>query len=150
MTRHEEFMNEAYKEAVKAKDLGEIPVGAVIVRDDKIIARGHNRSIIDNDTTAHAEIVALRNACNFMQNYRLNDVEVYTTLEPCPMCAFALVMARVKKVVCGAKDEKFGGFGTVLDFSNNKNFNHKIEVVFGIIEKECSELLKAFFLEKRK
>jgi tRNA(adenine34) deaminase len=85
-----------------------------------------------------------------MQNYRLNDVEVYTTLEPCPMCAFALVMARVKKVVFGAKDEKFGSFGTVFDFANNEKFNHKIDIVSGVMQKECSELLKIFFLNKRK
>jgi len=149
--KHLKFMNEAYLEALKAKEIGEIPVGAVFVLNDEIIARGYNRSIVDNDTSAHAEMVALRNACKFLGNYRLKDVEVYTTLEPCPMCAFALVMARVKTVVFGAKDEKFGSFGTVFDFANNKNFNHKIEIVSGkdVMQKECSELLKTFFLEKR-
>ena len=141
-------MREAYNEALKAKDCGEVPVGAVFVSDDKIIARGFNRTIIDNDTTAHAEIVALRNACDLMHNYRISNVEVFVTLEPCPMCAFALVMARVKRVVFAAKDEKFGSFGTVFDFGNNKNFNHKIEIVSGILNTECTDLLKNFFQKK--
>ena len=151
MTKYEDFMHEAYNEAVKAKNIGEVPVGAVFVLDGEIIARGHNRSIIDNDTTAHAEMNALRDAGKFVQNYRLNGVEVYTTLEPCPMCAFALVMARVKKVVFAAKDTKFGSFGTVFDFANNQDgkFNHKIEIISGVMEKECSDILKTFFLEKR-
>jgi tRNA(adenine34) deaminase len=142
-------MQQAYKEALIAKDIGEIPVGAVIVYKNKIIAKGHNRSIIDNDVSAHAEIVALRKASAYLKNYRLQNCEIYVTLEPCPMCAYALIMARVSKIIYAAKDEKLGSCDTVFNFCNNKKFNHKIKIISGIMQKESSELLKKFFLEKR-
>jgi len=133
---HEYFMQKAIIEAQKAEKLGEVPIGAIITDGQKIIARGHNRSIIDHDPTAHDEIVALRAAGKKLKNYRLNDLTIYVTLEPCPMCKTALRIARVKTLVFGTKTEKIAS-------------NHKIEVIDNISQTQCSLILKTFFENKR-
>ncbi len=144
------FMNEAYNEALKAWENGEVPVGSIVVFESKIIARGHNQSILDADVTAHAEIIALRNASKYLKNYRLNECSLYTTLEPCPMCAYSLVLARIKRLVFGAFDPKVGSVESLFSFCEHKSFNHKIEVKSGIMQQKCEDLLKDFFVSKRK
>lgn len=147
------FMLKALKEAAKAAKLGEVPVGAVIVKDGKVIAKGHNRCIVDNDPTAHAEIVALRKAAKKLNNYRLNDCYIYVTIEPCPMCAGALVNARVKKIIFGALDKKAGGCKSVFKIADSKKLNHRIEVSGGKkkhLNEECAGIIKKFFEDRRK
>ena len=143
-------MQAALKEARKAKRKNEVPIGAVAVLDGKIIARGHNCPIMTTDPTAHAEIVTLRRAAKKIGNYRLPEVILYVTIEPCAMCAGALVNARVRELHFGAKDPKAGACGSVLNVTGNKKLNHRIKVHAGILEKECRELIKEFFKEKRK
>ncbi len=141
------YMQEALKEAKIAYESEEVPVGAVIVSDEgNIIAKAHNKSISLNDPTAHAEILALRKASKIIGNYRLLGATVYVTLEPCPMCTWALIIARVKRLVYGTTDSK--GIGCKYIFDNIKN-NHKILLSTGILEKECSIILKEFFKERR-
>ncbi len=142
------FMRQALKEAEKARDIDEVPVGAVIVKDGKIIARGHNKSITSTDCTAHAEIVALRRACKKLNNYRLTDCSIYVTIEPCTMCMGALIHARIKKLYFGAYDEKTGACGSVFDI-NEKKLNHKIIIKIGLLSQECSTILRTFFKRKR-
>jgi tRNA(adenine34) deaminase len=144
------FIKEALKEAKKALKIGEVPVGAVIVKNGKVISRGYNRSISDNDPSAHAEIVALRKAAQKLKNYRLNDCDLYVTIEPCAMCAGALVQARVKRIVFGAKDKKAGACGSVFDVADSKVLNHRIEITSGSRAQECGSLIKDFFEQKRK
>ena len=143
-------MHEALKEAGKADAKGEVPVGAVVVQDGKIIGRGHNRNIIDRDPSAHAEIAALRKAAGKIRNYRLNGCKIYVTIEPCPMCAGALLWARVSEIIYGAKDIKAGACGSVINVAANKKFNHRIKVTGGVLEKECRTLIQHFFRDKRK
>ncbi len=143
------FMQEALKEAKKAYKKNEVPVGAVVVYNDKIIARAHNFNITTNDPTAHAEILALRKASKVLKNYRLPDCEMYTTLEPCPMCAGAMVYARIKRLVYATEDPKSGCCKSVLNIVNNKKLNHRIEVVSGVCKKESEKLLKKFFKRLR-
>jgi tRNA(adenine34) deaminase len=143
------FMQQAYKEAEKALAIGEIPVGAVIVYDNKIIARAHNESIKKNDPTAHAEILAIRKAGKILKNYRLNSAILYVTLEPCPMCACSASWARIDTIIYGASDKKFGSCGTVFSLHNNTNLNHKIKIVKGVMEYKCSKILKDFFKSRR-
>ena len=143
-------MFEALKEAKKAYRKDEIPVGAVVVRNGKIIARGHNLPISKCDTTAHAEVVALRKASKKAGNYRLVGTSVYTTIEPCPMCAGALVNARVREVVFGCRDAKSGACGSVMNIVDNKKLNHRIKIIPGILEEQCRELLQEFFKDKRR
>ena len=138
-------MKEALKEAVKAYNKGEIPVGAVIVKDDKIIARAHNQKEEKKDTTKHAEILAIQKASKKLEAWRLQDCEMYVTLEPCSMCAGALIQARVKKVIIGTMDEKTGACGSVLNLLGDYKFNHKVEVETGILKENCEKLLKDFF-----
>jgi tRNA(adenine34) deaminase len=147
---NEYFMQAALKEARKAKRKNEVPIGAVAVLDGKIIARGHNCPIMTTDPAAHAEIVTLRRAAKKIGNYRLPEVILYVTIEPCAMCAGALVNARVRELHFGAKDPKAGACGSVLNVTGNKKLNHRIKVHAGILEKECRELIKEFFKEKRK
>lgn len=141
------YMQKALDEAKKAFIIGEVPVGAVCVHNNKIIASGHNRVIIDNDPTAHAEIVTIRSACKKIGNYRLKDVEIYVTVEPCPMCISAIINARIKRLIFGAYSDKWGymtNFG--IDISL---YNHIMKVYGGILSCDSEKLLKDFFKEKR-
>jgi tRNA(adenine34) deaminase len=142
------FMRKALQEAEKARKEGEVPVGAVLVKDEKIIARGHNKPVSGNDPTAHAEIVAIRNAGEKTQNYRLSGCELYVTLEPCAMCLGAAVQSRIKRLVFGAFDLKSGAVESVMDFPFEK-MNHRVEVRGGVLAEECGKILKSFFERKR-
>lgn len=142
-------MKSALKEAEKSYDKEEIPVGAVIVKDGKIIARGHNLKETKNDTTNHAEIIAIRKASKKLKSWRLRGCTMYVTLEPCTMCAGALIQARLDKVVIGTMDEKTGACGSVLNVLEDYKFNHKVEIEKGVMEKECKEILQKFFRELR-
>ena len=139
------FMKQALKEAKKAFEKEEIPIGVVIVKEGKIIARAHNLKEIKKDCLQHAEIRAIQKASKKLNAWRLTDCEMYTTLEPCPMCAGAIIQARIKKVYIGAMDEKTGACGSVLNLLKDYRFNHKVEVETGILELECQKILKDFF-----
>ena len=143
-------MRQAIAEAKKAFEKDEVPVGAIIVFDNKVIAKAHNQREMLLDPTAHAEMIAITQASAYLQNWRLSDTTVYITLEPCTMCAGALVQARVKNLVYGAKDEKQGACESTVNLVNDPRFNHRINVISGVLEDECSLLLKQFFLEKRR
>ncbi|MFA5156982.1 MAG: tRNA adenosine(34) deaminase TadA [Candidatus Omnitrophota bacterium] len=147
--KHEEFMQEALKEAQKAFLEDEVPVGAVIVHENKVIARGHNQVERLKDPTAHAEMIALTSACACLGSKWLNAASLYVTIEPCSMCAGALVLARVKTITYGADDPKTGACGSVTNIVNNKKLNHRISVKKGILKQECGLLLKEFFRKKR-
>jgi tRNA(adenine34) deaminase len=147
---NEYFMAQALKQAERAGSLGEVPIGAVVVRHGKILARAHNRTIMDNDPTAHAEILALRKAAYKTAYYRLTDCKIFVTIEPCPMCAGALLWARVNEVVYGAKDEKAGACDSLFNITNDARLNHRCKVTSGILEKECREIMQKFFKERRK
>lgn len=142
-------MQEALKEAKKAYKKLEIPVGAIIVKDGKIIAKAHNIKEEKKDTTKHAEILVIQKASKKLESWRLNDCELYVTLEPCPMCAGAIIQSRIKKVYIGAMDEKTGACGSVLNLFKDYKFNHNVEVEYGILKKDCEEILKNFFKELR-
>ena len=150
MNQTERFMNEALKEAKKAYKKLEIPVGAVIVKDGEIIARAHNVKEEKNDATKHAEILAIQKASKKLEKWRLNDCEMYVTLEPCSMCAGAMIQARLKKVYIGTMDEKTGACGSVLNLPKDYKFNHSVEIEYGILQPECEKILKDFFKELRK
>ena len=143
-------MREAIKEAYEAFGEDEVPVGAVIVQKGKIISRGHNQIERLKDPTAHAEMIALTSAANYLETKWLNEASVYVTIEPCSMCAGALVLARIKNIYFGAKDPKTGACGSVVNIANHKNLNHRIKIFNGILEDECACLLKDFFKRKRK
>ena len=143
------FMEEALIEAKKALKKGEVPIGAVVVLEEDIIGRGYNQPITKNDPTAHAEIMALRDAAINLGNYRLTDTLVYTTLEPCLMCAGALVHARIKKLIYSASDPKSGVIESNLNLMQSAFLNHKISYEGGILKEESSEILKNFFLKRR-
>ena len=147
--KKEFLMKEALVQAKKALKKGEVPIGAVVVLGDKIIGRGYNQPITTKDPTAHAEIIALKEASNRLDNYRLNEAIIYTTLEPCLMCAGALVHARIKKVIFAAQDTKSGVVVNNGGLIQSEFLNHKVSFEGGILEKEASKLLKDFFLEKR-
>lgn len=142
-------MRAALVEAHKAAGEGEVPVGAVVVVNGKVIASGRNNSISASDPTGHAEIVALRNAATEQGNYRLSDATLFVTLEPCIMCTGAIVQARVGRVVFGAYDKKAGALGSAADLSDSRVLNHSFEVNGGVLADECSELLQAFFAARR-
>ena len=144
------YMKQALKEAEKAYQKLEVPVGAVIVKDGKIIARAHNQKETKTDTTKHAEILAIQKASKKLESWRLLDCEMYVTLEPCTMCAGAIINSRIKKIYIGASDEKTGAVGSVLNLFDDYKFNHKPEYEKGILEQECSEILKRFFKDLRK
>ena len=150
MQEQERFMKEALKEAKKAYDKLEVPVGAVIVKNGKIIARGYNQKETKKDTIKHAEIIAIEKASKKLDSWRLNDCEMYVTLEPCPMCAGAIINSRIKKIYIGTLDEKTGAVGSVLDLFSDYKFNHKVEVEKGIMQKDCEKILKDFFKVLRK
>ena len=146
----EQFMKEALKEAKKAFNKEEIPIGVVIVKDNKIISRAHNLKESKKDTTEHAEIRAIKKASKKLDSWRLNDCEMYTTLEPCPMCAGAIIQARIKKVYIGTMDEKTGAVGSKLNLFEDYTFNHKVDVERDVLKEECKKILKDFFKELRK
>jgi len=143
------YMSEAIKEAKKAQEEDEVPVGCVVVYKGKIIARAHNQVERLKDPTAHAEMLALTSAANYLQNKWLSQVSIYVTIEPCSMCAGAMVLARLKNLYFGAQDPKTGACGSVVNIVNNKKLNHRIKVKGGILEKDCASLLKEFFQKKR-
>jgi len=143
------FMEEALRAAQRALDAGEVPVGAIVVSDGKVIARGWNRNITNSDPTAHAEIVALREAGTIIGNHRLSDCDLFATIEPCPMCAGALVHARIKRLVYGADDPKAGAVYSVMQVLNHPQLNHKLEVRGGVLAGRCAELLQTFFKNRR-
>jgi len=145
----ETWMKEALKEARKAYEKEEVPVGAIIVKEGKIIARAHNLKESKHDTTYHAELLAIQKASKKLNSWRLIDCEMYVTLEPCSMCAGALINSRIKKVYIGTKDEKTGACGSVLNLFEDYKFNHKVEYEFDIMQKECEKILKNFFKELR-
>jgi len=147
---HELYMQEALKEAEKALAEDEVPVGAVVVNEGKIIARGHNQVERLKDPTAHAEMICLTSAANFLNTKWLNQASLYVTIEPCSMCAGALVLARIKNIYFGTRDPKTGACGSVINIVNHKRLNHRIKVKSGILEEECAALLKEFFRKKRK
>ena len=143
------WMQHAIRLANHAESTGEVPVGAIIVKDNKVIAEGWNQPITGNDPTAHAEVIALRAASQAVENYRLVDTTLYVTLEPCVMCAGALIHARVKRVVFGATDPRTGAAGSMFNILNTTKLNHTIEIEQGVLENECAHLLKEFFKKKR-
>ena len=148
---HEYFMEEALKMARKGEELGEVPVGAIVVDpDNTIISIAKNMNIALNDSTAHAEILAIREASSIIKNYRLNGYTLYVTLEPCIMCAGAIIHARFAKLVYGTHDPKSGAFGSLYNFHLDNRLNHKVEVISGILESDSKNLLKEFFQRYRK
>jgi tRNA(adenine34) deaminase len=142
-------MEEALREAAKAQAMGEVPVGAVVVRDGQIVGRGHNRNLLDDDPTAHAEVVALRAAGATVGNHRLPECELYVTIEPCAMCSGALTHARIRRLIYGADDPKAGAVHSVMTVLNAPELNHKMEVSWGVLSGRCAELMLAFFRERR-
>ncbi len=142
-------MEEALRSAQRALEAGEVPVGAVVVYDGRVIARGWNRNLADNDPTAHAEIIALREAGNQLGNYRLADCDLFATIEPCAMCAGALVHARIRRLVYGADDPKAGAVHSVLEVINHPSLNHKMEIRGGVLAGKSAEILQEFFRKRR-
>ena len=149
MTTDEKYMRTAIKQAEKAGTIGEVPIGCVIVYEDKIIARGYNRRTVDKNVLSHAEINAIRKACRKIGDWRLEGCTMYVTLEPCPMCAGAIVQARIPKVVIGCMNAKAGCAGSVLDMLHEEGFNHQVETETGVLGEECSQMMKDFFRELR-
>ena len=149
MDQHIKYMKEALKQAKKAYALGEVPIGCVIVYEDMIIARGYNRRNTDKNTLAHAEITAINRASKKMGDWRLEDCTLYVTLEPCQMCAGAIVQSRITNVVMGCMNPKAGCGGSVLNILEMPEFNHQVNVTRGVMEEECSQILQDFFKELR-
>lgn len=147
---HSYFMEHALREAQLAFEESEVPVGAVVAKDNSIIGRGHNRTIALKDATAHAEIIALTSASEKVGDWRLENCVLYSTIEPCAMCAGAAVLARIKIIVYGAKDPKFGACGSIFEIPSEKKLNHHIEVISGVMETESIELMQSFFRQLRK
>jgi tRNA(adenine34) deaminase len=149
MISDSEAMEAALAEARSAAEAGEVPIGAVVVREGEIVARGQNRVLRDNDPTAHAEIVSMREAARILGNYRLTGCSLFVTLEPCAMCAGAMIHARIERLVLAAADPKAGACGSVLSVMNHPQLNHKMQVEQGIMADEAGELLRSFFRERR-
>lgn len=145
----EHYMRLAIEEAKKAEEIGEVPIGAVIVKDGEVIARAHNLRETAQRAIAHAEVLAIDQACQQTGSWRLEDTTLYVTLEPCAMCAGAIVLSRVKRVVFGASDPKGGCAGTLMNLLQEKRFNHQVEVVSGVLQEECSQMLSEFFRQLR-
>ena len=143
------WMEEALRSAQRALEAGEVPIGAIVVCEGRVVGRGWNRNITDNDPTAHAEIVALRGAGAAVGNHRLAECELFATIEPCPMCAGALVHARIRRLIYGADDPKAGAVQSVLQVLNHPRLNHKMEVRGGVLAGRCAELLQTFFKSRR-
>ena len=150
MTQEEKYMKEAIKQAKKAAAIGDVPIGCVIVEDDKIIARAYNQRNKKKTTLAHAELLAIQKASKKVNDWRLEDCTMYITLEPCQMCAGAIVQARIPKVVIGAMNPKAGCAGSILNLFTMKQFNHQVQTTYGVCEAECSQILKQFFAGLRK
>ena len=145
----EKFMKMALEEAKEAGRSGEVPVGAILVKGHRVIAKDHNRCIELNDPTAHAEVLVLRKGGETLRNYRLSDTILYVTAEPCPMCVSAMIHGRISRLVFGTPEPKFGAVESKFRLLDANGFNHKVKVVRGVLEKECAEVLKYFFKEKR-
>ncbi len=145
VSQEEKYMREAIRQAKKAAALKEVPIGCVIVYEGRILSRGYNRRVTDKNVLAHAEILAIRRACKKIGDWRLEGCTMYVTLEPCPMCAGAIVQARIPKVVMGCKNPKAGCAGSVLDLLHEDGFNHQVETEVGLLGEECSQMLKDFF-----
>ncbi|HEX20414.1 MAG TPA: tRNA adenosine(34) deaminase TadA [Acidiferrobacteraceae bacterium] len=143
------WMQQAYALAQKAQQQGEVPIGAVLIKDGTLMASGYNQTITQNDPTAHAEIITLRAAANAIDNYRLLDTTMYVTLEPCAMCAGALVQARVTRLVYACADPRAGAAGSIFNVANNDALNHRLQVTSGVMAEECSQLLQDFFQQRR-
>ena len=143
------WMELALEQARKGAEAGEVPVGALVIKDGQIVGEGHNRNLLDNDPTAHAEIVALRQAAAALGNHRLPGCEIFVTIEPCAMCAGAMIHARIARLVYGAADPKAGAVSSVLQVVNHPRLNHKMEVTPGLLADQCAELLQEFFRKKR-
>ncbi len=149
MNRKEKYMLEALKEAKKAEELQEVPIGAVIVLNDEIIARAHNLRETTQNAITHAETLAIQKACEKVGTWRLENAELYVTLEPCPMCSGAIIMSRINKVIYGARDPKAGCAGTLMNLLQDNRFNHRCEVESGILEGQCGTILTQFFQKLR-
>ena len=152
MTRtdmHETYMREALRQAKKAYAQGDTPIGCVIVRGDEIIARGYNRRNKDGSTLAHAELLAIKKANRVLGDWRLEGCRMYVTLEPCPMCAGALVQSRIDEVIIGCRNPKAGSAGSVVNLLQQEGFNHRVAITEGVMEEECAELMQQFFRELR-
>lgn len=149
MSIEEKYMRAAIAQAKKAYTIGEVPIGCVIVHEGKIIARGYNRRTIDKNTLAHAEITAIKKACKKIGDWRLEGCTIYVTLEPCPMCAGALMQSRIDECVIGCMNPKAGCAGSVTNILEMNGFNHKVKVTRGVLEEECSSMMKNFFKELR-
>ena len=146
---HEHFMRQALEQARRAAACGEVPVGAVVVKDGQVIGRGHNSPLSAQDPTAHAEVLALREAARTLGNYRLEGCTLYVTLEPCQMCSGAIVQSRMTRVVVGCMNPKAGCAGSILNLLDMPEFNHQVELTTGVMEEECSQMMKSFFKELR-
>ena len=149
MEQHEKFMKEAIKQARKAAKIDEVPIGCVIVYEDRIIARGYNRRNTDKSTLAHAEISAIKKASKVIGDWRLEDCTLYVTLEPCQMCAGAIVQARIPRVVIGTMNAKAGCAGSVYNLLQEPRFNHQVEVIYDVLREECTDMLTSFFIRLR-
>ena len=150
MNEHEVWMRWALKEAEKAYSQKEVPVGAVVIEKDRIIGRGYNQTVTLQDPTAHAEMIAISAAANALKSWRLEDCSLYVTLEPCAMCAGAIVLARIERLVIGTLDPKSGACGSLRNIVQDHRLNHRVDIVSGVCEQEASELLKLFFLNLRR
>lgn len=142
-------MSEALIEANRAYDMGEVPIGAVVVRDGNIIGRGHNLRETHKDPTLHAEIIAIQMAATFLGGWRLTGCDIYVTIEPCPMCAGAMIQGRLERLIFGASDIKSGCAGSLYNLPEDKRFNHRLEVISGIMEEECRTIMQEFFRARR-
>jgi len=147
---HQFYMREALKQAQKALELGEVPIGAVLVKGNNILAQGFNYRETSNDPTAHAEIRVIRKGAKLLRSWRLHDCTLYVTLEPCPMCAGAILNSRIKRLVFGAFDPKGGAAGTIVNLLEDVRFNHRVEIISGVLEEDCKEILQSFFKKLRK
>jgi tRNA(adenine34) deaminase len=143
------WMELALEQARKGAEAGEVPIGALVIKNGQIVGQGHNRNLLDNDPTAHAEIVAMRQAAATLGNHRLPGCEIFVTIEPCAMCAGAMVHARIARLVYGAADPKAGAVSSVLQVINHPRLNHKMEITSGVLADQCAELLQDFFRKKR-
>lgn len=143
-------MKEALRQAQKAYDIEEVPIGCVIVHENKIIARAYNKRNTKKNTLAHAELLAIQKACRKLGDWRIENCTMYITLEPCPMCAGAIVQGRIPRVVIGARNKKAGCAGSVLNLLQQEGFNHQVELIDGVLEEECSQMMKTFFKEMRR
>lgn len=149
ITLHQNFMMQALKLAEIAYDQGEVPIGAVVVKDGRIIGKGYNQTEMLKDPTAHAEMLAISSACATLNNKYLEECTLYVTLEPCPMCSGAIVWSKIQRVVFGAMDEKSGSCGSLFNIASNSNLNHRAEIIQGVLELDSQFLLKEFFASKR-